>query len=172
MKWNKFHIHQYHTVSTSLRIFENLLKIQTIDISNFVNNIWNILAQKIPKINTFALEGVPSSGKSYIARSNSAMFRYSETIQGTSSFPSQDMYETELCLFEEPNTTLKTLQTFKLTEGADTAVAVKFKPSVTIKRTPIIITSNYPFDTLAPTDEKEAFKQRIVYIAACTHTHS
>lgn len=73
------------------------------------------------------------------------------------------MYQTEICLFEEQNMILETLQAFKkLAEVTDTAVSVKFKPSVIIKRTPIIITSNYAFDTLAPPEEKEAFEQRYI----------
>lgn len=83
------------------------------------------------------------------------------TIQGTSSFPFQNLVNVEFGLIEEPNMTLETLQTFKkLAEGVDTEVAVKFKPDQTVQRTPLLITSNDHFDKNAPYSEKRAFDTR------------
>lgn len=69
----------------------------------------------------------------------------------------------EIGLIEEPNMTMETLQAFKkISEGIDTEVNIKYGPDQTIKRTPIIITSNNDFDQHAQYSEKQAFKSRYI----------
>ena len=163
VKWEQYNGNEYHDVNTSMRIFKNIMHIQSIDADEFVSNLWKVLCQKLPKVNTFNIVGVPCSGKSFLMRSVAKLFRYTATIQGTSSFPFQDMYNTELVLFEEPNMILETLETFKkIAEGADTTVQVKFKQGVLVRRTPVLITSNTPYYNRASAGDKEAFRTRTI----------
>uniref|UniRef100_A0A0L8GWZ8 SF3 helicase domain-containing protein n=1 Tax=Octopus bimaculoides TaxID=37653 RepID=A0A0L8GWZ8_OCTBM len=134
---------------------------QNINEHTFVNNVWYLLNKKHPKCNLLVLRGLPNTGKSMIARSIAEMFTHVSTIQGTSSFPFQNLINVEIGLIEEPNFTLETLQTFKkLAEGTDIKVSVKFKPDQIVHRTPLIITSNNKFDNNAPLHERVAFITR------------
>lgn len=152
----------YLSLDISLRIFRLLLRRQNIDITNFVNNVWNIINQKYPKKNLLIFQGVPDSGKSTIARSIVDLFQHSATVQGTASFPFMSLVNVEIGLIKEPNMTMETLQTFKkIAEGVDTEVSIKYGADQTIRRTPLIITSNHDFDQHAQY-EREAFKSRYI----------
>lgn len=140
-----------------------MLRKQNIDISTFVNDVWNILNQKFPKKNLLVLQGVPDSGKSTIARSIVDLFQHAATVQGTASFPFMSLVNVEIGLIEELNMTMETLQTFKkIAEGVDTEVCIKYGADQTIKRTPLIITSNHDFDQHAQYIERQAFKSRYI----------
>lgn len=153
----------YLSLDISLRLFRLLLRKQNIDISTFVNDVWNILNQKFPKKNLLVLQGVPDSGKSTIARSIVDLFQHNATVQGTASFPFMSLVNVEIGLIEEPNMTMETLQTFKkIAEGVDTEVCIKYGADQTIKRTPLIITSNHDFDQHAQYIERQAFKSRYI----------
>ncbi|CAI9727457.1 nonstructural [Octopus vulgaris] len=162
MNWSYFEndTRHYLTKEVSLKIFHSILMTQEIDESTFVNNVWYLLNKKLPKCNLLVLRGLPNTGKSMVARSIAELFTHVSTIQGTSSFPFQNLLNVEIGLIEEPNFTLETLQTFKkLAEGTDTEVSVKYKPDQIVHRTPLIITSN-KFDSNAPLHERHAFITR------------
>lgn len=152
----------YMSLNISLRIFRLLLRRQNIDISRFINDVWCILNHKYPKKNLLILQGVPDSGKSTIARSIVDLFQHSATVQGTASFPFMSLVNVEIGLIEEPNMTMETLQTFKKIAGVDTEVSIKYRADQTIRRTPLIITSNHDFDQHAQYIEKQAFKSRYI----------
>ncbi|KAI0231278.1 hypothetical protein LSAT2_018359, partial [Lamellibrachia satsuma] len=140
-----------------------------INMSNFVDDVWDVMNESRPKLNLLFLEGVPNSGKSYIARSMIALFKYSATIQGTTTFPFMELAQASVALIEEPVFTSETLQTFKkLAEGTLTDVTVKNKASARVPRLPILITANYPFYSQGGSTERDAFRSRMIHYRLTT----
>ncbi|KAI0217858.1 hypothetical protein LSAT2_030426, partial [Lamellibrachia satsuma] len=118
----------------------------------------------LPKTNMMFLHGVPNSGKSFLIRSVASLYKYSATVQGTSSFPFMELAKASFALIEEPSFTDETLQTLKkLAEGTPTEVAVKNKGAARISRIPLAITANYPFWRDGGAAEKQAFSTRMMY---------
>lgn len=164
MNWDQFNPNKskiWMDKECSLKIFKSILMTQGIEEQVFVKTVWDLLNKTKPKTNLLVLTGLPNTGKSMIARSIADLFTHVSTIQGTSSFPFQNLINVELGLIEEPNFSLESLQTFKkLAEGTDTEVSVKFRQDQVVHRTPLIITSNNKFDKNAPLEEKIAFITR------------
>ncbi|KAI0231276.1 hypothetical protein LSAT2_018357, partial [Lamellibrachia satsuma] len=160
IQWDKFeNDDKYLDVDVSLRLFKHLLTFHQLNIDTFINDVWCILNFTMPKTNLLFLHGVPNSGKSFIIRSIAALYKYSATVQGTSSFPFMELAKASLALIEEPCFTDDTLQTLKkLAEGTPTEVAVKNKPAARVGRIPIFITANYPFGRDGGAVEKQAFQ--------------
>ncbi|MEG7522134.1 MAG: hypothetical protein M3H12_03425 [Chromatiales bacterium] len=113
MKWDKFNTSENLATDVSHKLFEEILTTQNINKHNFVSDVYDILTLKKPKQNLMFIEGVPNSGKSFIARSISALFKYSATIQGTSSFPFMELANASIGLIEEPVFNIDALQTLK-----------------------------------------------------------
>lgn len=130
---------------------------------SFVDDVWRILTFQLPKTNLLFLHGVPNSGKSYVVRSIAALYKYSATIQGTTSFPFMELAHSSMGLIEEPSFTDETLQTFKkLAEGTTTEVSVKNKGAARIGRIPLVVTANYPFWKDGGALERQAFATRMI----------
>ena len=171
MDWTKFQNEHYLTKEVSLVLFKNILDAQDISLVEFVNDVYDLLTMSKPKQNLLALEGVPNSGKSFIARSIAALYKYQNTCQGTTSFPFMEIASASIGLIEEPVFSNDALQTFKkLAEGTPTDVAVKNRKAARVPRIPLIITSNYDFVVQGGSTEKQAFASRMkkhTFTASC-----
>ncbi|KAI0234581.1 hypothetical protein LSAT2_015182 [Lamellibrachia satsuma] len=165
MNWSKFtESDKYLNVDASLRLFKHLLQHHDISFNAFVDDMWRLVTFAQPKTNMVFLHGVPNSGKSYVIRSLVAMYKYSATCQGTSSFPFMELVKASFALIEEPSFTNENLQTLKLlAEGTPTEVSVKNKGAAKITRIPIAITANYPFWQDGGAAEKAAFASRMFH---------
>ena len=154
----------YLTVDESIQTFTVWCSLHGIVQNAFVNDMWTIMAKTKPKQNLMFLEGVLNSGKSFIARSVVALFKYNATIQGTTTFPFMELAQASVALIEEPVFTGETLQTFKkLAEGTPTDVSVKNKASARVPRLPILITANYPFWHQGGSTERDAFRSSMIH---------
>ena len=164
IKWEKFEGNDaYLNVDASMRLIRHLLSHHEYSVESFVDDVWRILTLQLPKTNLLFVHGVPNSGKSYIIRSIAALYKYSATIQGTTSFPFMELAQSSMGLIEEPSFTDETLQTFKkLAEGTPTEVSVKNKGAARIGRIPLVITANYPFWKDGGALEKQAFASRMI----------
>ena len=171
MDWTKFQTDQYLSKEVSIVLFKQILDAQDISIIEFVNEVYDLLTMNKPKQNLLAFEGVPNSGKSYIARSIAALYKYQNTCQGTTSFPFMEIASASIGLIEEPVFSNDALQTFKkLAEGTPTDVAVKNRKAARVPRIPLIITSNYDFIVQGGSTEKQAFASRMkkhMFTASC-----
>lgn len=119
---------------------------QGFDKEQFMDDLFNVLTKKLPKINTFCLQGEPNSGKSWVLRSLLPWFMYfGEVRQGTGyNFMWQDCLETSLIFVEELMITQEIVEQCKLVfEGAPTSVHVKCKGDQLLQRTPVLITCNH-----------------------------
>ena len=126
MKWEKYNTDKYLAKDVSLELIKNILETQGISTMQFTRDVYDLLTLTKPKNNLLCLEGVPNSGKSFIARSIAALYKYQNTCQGTSSFPFMEIATASIGLIEEPVFSNDNLQTFKkLAEGTPTYVAVK-----------------------------------------------
>nr|QTE03882.1 MAG: nonstructural protein [Turdus hortulorum parvoviridae sp.] len=129
----------------SMELLESWLKHNAIDKADFRTNIFNVLGRKIPKKNSFMIQGPPNSGKSYVLRSLVPYYVYWGEVHGTANynFQWQGCLETSLIMMEEPMLTPETVEQAKLVlEGAPTMVNVKCKAPQLLQPTPVLITSN------------------------------
>ena len=87
---------RHYNLVTSHELLDKWCDWHQIDKKGFVLDIYEIpskktpyeiLSKKTPKKNTLVLRGPSNSGKSYIARSISSIYKYSATVQGTANFP-------------------------------------------------------------------------------------
>ena len=162
MDWTKFQTEQYLNKDVSLLLIKQILEAQDISIVQFTNDVYELLTMSKPKQNLLCLEGVPNSGKSFIARSIASLYKYQNTCQGTTSFPFMEIASASIGLIEEPVFSLDSLQTFKkLAEGTPTDVAIKNRKAARVPRIPLIVTSNYDFIVQGGSTEKTAFASRM-----------
>ena len=171
MKWEKFNTDKYLAKDVSLELIKQILETQGISTLQFTRDVHDLLTLAKPKNNLLCLEGVPNSGKSFIARSIAALYKYQNTCQGTSSFPFMEIASASIGLIEEPVFNNDALQKFKkLAEGTPTDVAVKNRKAARVPQIPLIITSNYDFVVQGGSTEKSAFNSRMkkyMFKAAC-----
>ena len=162
INWTKFDTDQYLKHDVSMKLIKEVLHAQGISVIEFTRDVYDLLTLAKPKNNLLCLEGVPNSGKSFIARSIASLFKYQNTCQGTSSFPFMEIANASIGLIEEPVFSNDNLQTFKkLAEGTPTDVAVKNRKAARVPRIPLIITSNYDFVVQGGSTEKCAFASRM-----------
>ena len=162
--WEKFETDDaYLDVDVSMRLINHLLTFHGYDPQTFVADVWAILTLRLQKRNLLFFQGVPNSGKSFIARMIAALYKYPATVQGTTSFPFMELAHCSFGLIEEPSFTDEALQTFKkLAEGTETEVSVKNKGAARVPRIPLIVTANYPFWKDGGALERQAFASRMI----------
>ena len=171
MNWTKFDTDQYLKHDVSLELIKQVLEAQGISVIEFTRDVYDLLTLAKPKNNLLCLEGVPNSGKSFIARSIASLYKYQNTCQGTSSFPFMEIANASIGLIEEPVFSNDNLQTFKkLAEGTPKDVAVKNRKAARVPRIPLIIMSNCDFVVQGGSTEKAAFGSRMkkyIFKASC-----
>nr|WPR17930.1 MAG: DNA rep protein helicase [Chemarfal virus 4] len=101
--------------------------------------------QRRGKHNTLVIEGPPDTGKSTFIRTLlSPLYRVGE-ITNSGDFMYMSCTNKDLIQWEEPCLTHDKVEKFKLVaEGICTMVQVKHKENTQLRRTPLIITTNYP----------------------------
>lgn len=143
---------QYHAI-------DYILKINQINPVTFAKDVKDILQCKHSKINALRLWGVPNSGKTLLANCIVSPFVvcYMNNHGSENEFFMSNMLNKSIILCEELYITIATAEDLKSVLGGQPIdIAKKFLEKQTLKRTPVIITSNYERfgrGHLAPTDE-------------------
>lgn len=162
---------EYYDVTTSKVLFRKWLDHQEFEEPTFMADLFNVLEKKLPKKNTFVLQGRPNAGKSWVLRSLVPLFMfYGEVRAGDSyNFMWQDCLDCSLLFIEEIMVTDKIVEQCKLIfEGAETYVHVKQRGDALLTRTPVLITCNSPIWKWCM-QEKEALQARM-YVRYCKTT--
>ena len=136
----------YMTTSESVILFHKWCEFNNFDVNQFLDDIFDVLEKKTPKINTFCLQGPPNCGKSYLMRSLVAWYPFFGEARGggtSYAFLWHDCVDTAIIFIEEPYITPAEVEQFKLVfEGAETHVHVKNKGDALLQSTPVIVTCN------------------------------
>lgn len=147
-----------------LRIW-NWLLYQDIDPGNFILDFWNILFRTTSKHNVLCLHGSSNTGKTTFIRPLLEILNFGEVTAG-GQFMFQNCVNKELIIWEEPLIGPDYVEMCKrVFEGMITQVPVKFKPAVTLYRTPIIITTNKDVWYYCSSDESALRNRMIIYKA-------
>ena len=112
-----------------------------------LDDIYGIMEKTIPKINCLWLYGPPNSGKSLIATSLAASYRFYSTcnkFDQTSDFGFAQMYNQCCLLVDECSVNSHNFEILKMIAGgADVSVNVKNKDHTVIAHTPMILCTNH-----------------------------
>lgn len=154
----------YMTVEESFAAMLELLDFQfgneQDEVSNFVNNLYNLIEKLVPKKNCLEVVSPPSAGKNFFFDPFLSFYINRGTIRNFnrfSNFPLQDTVGRRILVWNEPNCESSAFDTVKKIFGGDVdSVAVKYSPDQTITRTPVIVLSN---NEVFPMDE--AFNHRM-----------
>lgn len=156
------------SLKESRDLFDKWLQNNNFDKSEFCGDLFNVLERKVPKLNTFCLQGPPNAGKSFILRSIVAWYQFFGEVRGGSNynFLWQDCIDTGLIFIEEPYITPDIVEQMKLVlEGAPTQVHIKMRGDATLKPTPVFITcNNLPWKWVG--GEENALRARM-YFRTC-----
>lgn len=156
----------YYDISKSEEILTDLLKFQNEDddgkICKFLNDLMEIIDKRSPKLNTFIVQGPPSSGKNFFF---DCLFALCVNIgqfgnaNKYNNFPFQEAPHKRLLYWNEPNYCSSYTEELKKILGTDSfTVRVKNRPDTDVQRTPVIILTNNVVNFM--TDN--AFKDRII----------
>lgn len=155
----------YYNIEESFDIMENILKFQFDDsemlISSFVNNLYNVLERKVPKLNSLLIYSPPSAGKNFFID----CFLDYMLVKGNlgnpnknNQFAYQECYGKRVLLWNEPNYENSEIENLKLLLGGDVlSVRVKNKEDAPVYRTPVIILTNNVISIM----NNYAFKDRM-----------
>lgn len=157
----------YYDMDSSFNAICNLLNFQfghdQEAIYNFLQDVYDVLERRIPKLNTIMITSSPNAGKNFFFDTICAYYQNVGHMCNASKwnlFPFQDMFERRLVLWNEPNFAPEfTDQLKELLGGDSTTVSVKYRQEVPIRRTPIIILSNRKVSGLS----HSAFESRICH---------
>lgn len=113
---------------------------------SFVNNLYNVLDSKLPKLNTIDVMSVPSCGKTWFFDMICDFYLnvgHMKNFNKYCQFPLQDCRDRRVLLWNEPNCHPEALDTLKTIFGGDRCAAnIKCKDDDVINRTPLIVTGN------------------------------
>lgn len=145
----------YFTRERTLELIEEIINFQlnpdgdSADaVAGFFKNVYNVVAKKLPKINSLYVIGVPSSGKNWIFDSLLAFFMNTGSIANFnkfSNFPFNNCKQRRILCWNEPNTdrSEQTFDTCKMIFGGDPCpVNIKNQEHYEMPRTPVLILSN------------------------------
>lgn len=140
----------YFDIPTSITVIEKLLNHQfgedKVQIDYFLRTLYNVLERRIPKMNSIALIGPKSSGKSYFIDMICNYFLNvgrMGTLNRYNGFNLMDTAGKRLIVWDEPNYERAKLEDLKkILGGGEHKVSVKFKADQAVYRTPVIITTN------------------------------
>nr|QOD39588.1 NS1 [uncultured densovirus] len=156
----------YYTPRESLDIMISLLEFQFEGpeaIGYFVNDLFNVLEKRVPKLNTLCVISPPSAGKTFFFDAITGYYLnigHMSTINRNNVFGFQDIPGRRVVVWNEPNYSNDYKDALKELLGGDqTNVSVKFKAEQVVNRTPFIITSNHNSLTIL---HDTAFEDRMV----------
>lgn len=125
---------------------EHILRINRIDRIAFRTAIRSVLNMDDPKVNALRMWGVPNSGKTLLANCICAPFVtcYMNNHGSENEFFISNMLNKTIILCEELYITVATAEDFKsVLGGQQLDIAKKYEEKQVLRRTPVIITSNY-----------------------------
>lgn len=163
---------KYHTVKESIDAFQRWCKAQEIDELDFVTKLFNVLKRKVPKLNTFAIQGAPNSGKSFILRSLLPWYRWWGEIrldaQGY-AFAFENAVDVGIIFIEEPVIGPVQVEQMKLLmEGMGTYVKCKRIGDEFVERTPLLITHNDCLSRFVSSIDRAAMDTRMYHFETRT----
>ncbi|KAL5961048.1 Initiator protein NS1 [Taenia solium] len=97
-------------------------------LSNFLQEVDNIICMKYPRLNTLVLRGPTSTGKTLIAKNVVKPYNYGTVSRDgdATAFYLQNLLDHDVALMEEPHISMSTVQSFKeLFAGSPLLVQVK-----------------------------------------------
>lgn len=136
----------FYDVPTTIDWFTRICNHNSFDIPTFVQDVFDIMTQRITKKNALFFFGPAQSGKTvmglWIARSKRP-FANLQRFDSKNNFPLQDGYKKNCILINEPKVDGNYIETFKnVLEGMETTIDVKYERECYLKRTSLVITSN------------------------------
>lgn len=123
-----------------------IFRAQNIDISDFANDLYDLLMCIDSKKNCLRLTGIANSGKSLIAQLIVKPFisAYVNNHNSENEFYLSSFLNKSVCLCEELMCTPATAEDFKsILGGANIDISKKYSAKQMLTRTPIIVTSNH-----------------------------
>lgn len=139
----------YYTIDESIDILDKLLYYQLhddVEVKTFITDLYNVCERRVAKLNSFYVESEPSAGKNFFFDALLSFYQvigHITILNRYNSFPFQDVADRRLVLWNEPDFCSDFFDILKVILGGDnTSVNVKYKPSVTLYRTPVIILTN------------------------------
>nr|QKE54990.1 MAG: nonstructural protein [Parvoviridae sp.] len=136
------------------------LAYQNVSILEFRKTFRDWILQRDPKKNTIVLHGVSNSGKSAFIKGLKQIFKYGEIVNG-STFMFDNCVNKQLLVWEEPLVGSDSAEKVKqVLEGAETKINIKNVSAQTLRRTPVIITTNSPLWRHC-SQEQSAFQNRM-----------
>jgi energy-coupling factor transporter ATP-binding protein EcfA2 len=144
---------RYMSVAASALWIEQIFEHNQLNMREFFKALNSVLTKELVKKNYICLKGRSNSGKSKIARAITGLFPLVGECQllGNNNFAFQDSVNKQIIIIEEPTITQEYIEKLKLImEGAPTEVNQKCRSATTLRRTPLIFTTNNPLWQYAP----------------------
>lgn len=144
----------YYTIEESVKILEELVRYQCSNyncneedtVQEFINQVYFVCEKIKPKRNALELIGPASSGKSYFVDCVSSFYinvGHIKNFNKNESFPLQSAYNRRINVWNEAQCEHSALDWVKLFLGGDPCPAnIKYQDTMTISRTPVLITAN------------------------------
>lgn len=153
----------YLSYEDSTQIIHQLLQYQMgDDLKAFVSDLVNILECNIPKTNCFLLISPPSAGKNFMFDGIRDYYLNAGQMNNPNKynqFAYQDCHNRRIIIWNEPNYEPRETENLKMLFAGDNMSAnVKCKPQANVKRTPVIVLSNYRPNFA----NNSAFKDRLI----------
>lgn len=138
----------YYSYEDSCAVINRLLEYQMGQkIDEFCTNLIDVLERRVPKRNCFVVVSPPSAGKNFFFDAIRDYYLNTGQMNNPNKynqFAYQDCTNRRVLFWNEPNYEPRETENLKLLFGGDNMSAnVKCKPQANVKRTPVIVTSNY-----------------------------
>lgn len=141
---------------------ETFFSLNKLNMINFLAWFIIIADRKFPKINTFLIRGPTNTGKSVVINTLLKGENFAKIMRDGKGLILENLLDRNYVLYEEPDVTSKLSNYFKLLfEGTPIEINAKHDSSITLKRTPMFVTSNHPLDASVCQVDKIAFQTRI-----------
>lgn len=153
----------YMDAAKSMETFNEWIKWNGFDKTQFIDDLFAVLSRRDPKKNTFMLQGPTCAGKSWLLRSLIYFYPFYGEVHGMGNynFAYQGCLDKALILMEEPMLEPAVVDhAKKVLEGHETLVNVKCKGPQLLQPTPVLITSNHDLWKWCPM-ERETLLTRI-----------
>lgn len=150
--WSARHLEFFDTYylsyDESMTIIYKLLEFQMGDnLTKFICTLIDVLEYRLPKTNCFVVISPPSAGKNFFFDGIRDYYLNTGQMNNPNKynqFAYQDCHNRRVIFWNEPNYEPREIENLKMLFGGDNMSAnIKCKPQANVKRTPIIVTSNY-----------------------------